>query len=118
MKNLRLSLMILASGLFILSCEKKEEPVTEIEEKTVEVQEEAIILEYEISPKSDSGVSGKVKFTQNGDEVTMEVNMAGLTPGEHGIHIHEHADCSSDDGTSAGGHWNPAGTDHGKWGKE
>jgi len=34
----------------------------------------------------------------------------------HAIHIHEKSDCSSDDGKSTGGHWNPTGTSHGKWG--
>lgn len=118
MKKLRLSLMILAAGLFILSCDKKEEPITNIEEEVIELQEEETVLEYDISPKSDSGVSGTVKFTQKENEVVMELSMSGLTPGEHGIHIHEHDDCSADDGSSAGGHWNPTESDHGKWGEE
>ena len=42
--------------------------------------------------------------------------MSGLTPGEHAIHIHEKADCSSADGKSTGGHWNPTFAPHGKWG--
>ena len=40
----------------------------------------------------------------------------GLKPGNHAIHIHEKADCSSDDGKSAGGHWNPTFEVHGLWG--
>lgn len=73
--------------------------------KTVSVQ---------MSPKSGSDVNGTVTFTQNGEEVTMNAEFTGLTEGEHAIHIHENADCSADDGTSAGGHWNPMGEDHGK----
>ncbi|MBB1489809.1 superoxide dismutase family protein, partial [Oceanospirillum sp. D5] len=38
------------------------------------------------------------------------------TAGEHAIHIHQTADCTSADGKSAGGHWNPTGKPHGKWG--
>ena len=44
------------------------------------------------------------------------VNLKGLEPGEHAIHIHEAGDCSSDDGKSAGGHWNPTDHDHGHLG--
>ena len=48
--------------------------------------------------------------------LTLEI--AGATPGEHAFHLHEIGDCSADDGTSAGGHWNPTHADHGKWGEE
>ena len=44
--------------------------------------------------------------------------MTGLTPGIHAIHIHEKADCTAADGSSAGGHWNPTFKKHGKWGVE
>jgi Cu-Zn family superoxide dismutase len=44
--------------------------------------------------------------------------LTGLKPGIHGIHIHEKADCSSPDGKSAGGHWNPTFKSHGKWGSD
>ena len=38
----------------------------------------------------------------------------GLKPGqEHGFHIHEAGDCSSGDGMSAKGHFNPLGKPHG-----
>jgi Cu-Zn family superoxide dismutase len=46
--------------------------------------------------------------------VTAEVR--GLTPGEHGFHMHEKGDCSSGDGMSTGGHWNPDSTPHGPQG--
>jgi len=46
----------------------------------------------------------------------MTAVMDGLTEGTHAIHIHDKADCSSADGKSTGGHWNPTATPHGKWG--
>ena len=44
------------------------------------------------------------------------MEVMGLNPGVHAVHIHEKADCSSPDGKSAGGHWNPTLSKHGKWG--
>ncbi|MEY2633757.1 MAG: hypothetical protein RIR00_2411, partial [Pseudomonadota bacterium] len=37
----------------------------------------------------------------------------GLTPGEHGFHIHDSGDCSAADASSAKGHFNPTGKQHG-----
>jgi Cu-Zn family superoxide dismutase len=39
-------------------------------------------------------------------------DLIGLTPGKHGFHIHEFGDCSSPDGKSAGGHFNPDNNPH------
>jgi len=40
--------------------------------------------------------------------------VSGLTPNqEHGFHVHEKGDCSSGDGMSSGGHYNPTGRPHG-----
>nr|WP_321233301.1 superoxide dismutase family protein [uncultured Psychroserpens sp.] len=69
-----------------------------------------------LDAKSNSGVTGNVIFKQDQGVVTMIAVLGGLTEGEHAIHIHEKADCSSDDGKSSGGHWNPTGQPHGKWG--
>jgi superoxide dismutase, Cu-Zn family len=56
--------------------------------------------------------SGTVTFTQKGDKVAVMARVSGLTPGSHGFHIHEKPDCTSGDGMSAGGHFNPLGRPH------
>jgi len=49
-----------------------------------------------------------------GDKVRVEANLSGLKPdAEHGFHVHEKGDCSSGDGMSTGGHFNPLGKSHG-----
>lgn len=73
-------------------------------------------IEITMEPKSDSKVAGKATFTETNGVVTLEAKLTGLKPGVHGIHIHEKADCSAADGSSAGGHWNPTFQSHGKWG--
>ncbi len=66
-----------------------------------------------LQARSGSNVSGTVSFTQNGERLLVEARVAGLTPGEHGFHVHEAGDCSAADASSAKGHFNPAGKAHG-----
>jgi superoxide dismutase, Cu-Zn family len=44
---------------------------------------------------------------------TLLVSVAGLTPGDHGIHLHTTGKCEGPDFSSAGGHLNPTGREHG-----
>ena len=64
-------------------------------------------------PASGSQVHGEAKFTQVGNRVRVTAEIAGLTPGAHGFHIHEKGDCSAADGMSTGGHFNPLAKKHG-----
>ena len=73
---------------------------------------------YKINSKSGTNTQGTADFVQKGKNVKMDLNVYKLTPGIHAVHIHEKGDCSATDGSSAGGHWNPAKNDHGKWGSE
>ena len=73
-------------------------------------------LSITLDPKNNSQATGTVVFSQDGNLVTMKADMKGLSEGIHAIHLHEKADCSSDDGKSTGGHWNPTFSKHGAWG--
>lgn len=58
--------------------------------------------------------TGAVTFVQSGDKVKVSGVVTGLKANtEHGFHVHEKGDCSSSDGMSAGGHFNPGGQPHG-----
>ena len=60
-----------------------------------------------------NSAAGTVTFTQKGDKVQVVANITGLKPGqEHGFHIHDKGDCSSGDGMSTAGHYNPLGKPH------
>jgi Cu-Zn family superoxide dismutase len=69
----------------------------------------------QLESKSGSEVTGQGVFELEGDKVTLYLSLQNLPPGVHAVHIHEFGDCSAEDGTSAGGHWNPLEMDHGKW---
>lgn len=70
-----------------------------------------------INPTSGSTVTGMAVFTLTGETVMLSIEIQNTSPGVHGVHIHENGDCSSPDGKSAGGHWNPTEVAHGKWGE-
>jgi Cu-Zn family superoxide dismutase len=71
-----------------------------------------------LQPTKGSTVKGTVNFEQRGDKVRVVANVSGLRPnGEFGFHIHEAGDCSSGDGMSAKGHFNPFGKPHGHHGQ-
>jgi Cu-Zn family superoxide dismutase len=67
-----------------------------------------------LAPTKGNSAGGTVSFEQRGSKVLVSGTVSGLKPNaEHGFHVHEKGDCSSGDGMSAGGHFNPAGAGHG-----
>jgi Cu-Zn family superoxide dismutase len=125
MKTLKLIVLAFLS-ITVFGCkgEKKETTGQENDKETVEIitneeqkeKDNTKTLEFILEPKSNSKVSGKVVFIESEGMVNMVAELTGLSEGEHAIHIHEKADCTSADGKSTGGHWNPTMEPHGKWG--
>ena len=123
MKKISLLLigLILMSSYSCKEAKKEAEEASEAVEESMEMVQEEVMEEsiaFKMEPKSDSNVSGEVRFTEKDGMVSMSATFSGLSAGEHAIHIHEKADCSAADGTSTGGHWNPTAEPHGKWGDE
>ena len=70
-----------------------------------------------LASSSGSLVSGKLTLRTMGDGVHLTGTVGGFAAnGQHGIHVHEKGDCSAVDASSAGGHFNPAATVHGRAG--
>ena len=67
----------------------------------------------QLKPTKGNKAFGEVTFEQVGGKVRVIANVDGLVPGrEHGFHIHDAGDCSSGDGMSTKGHFNPFGRPH------
>lgn len=66
-----------------------------------------------LSHTSGNIVAGVVGFTQTDHGVLVVADITGLTPGQHGFHIHEFGDCRAADAMSAGEHFNPYNLPHG-----
>ena len=125
MKRIQLACFSLAI-IGMVSCKNEtkkemdtqEDEVQEVVKQKTENKElgQSKRLAFNLASKSDSDATGSVVFSETNGKVTFKAKIQGLTPGTHAIHIHEEADCSSPDGTSTGGHWNPTFEDHGKWG--
>lgn len=120
MKRFPFILLAVFALAITTSCktDKKETPTEETtNDMPFETKAENVkTLQVNLEPKSNSKVQGTAVFTEKDGEVTLVATISGMTEGEHAIHLHEKADCSSDDGTSTGGHWNPTMQPHGKWG--
>jgi len=71
-----------------------------------------------LEPTKGNKAIGEVSFEQVGSKVRVVAQVIRLPAnGEFGFHIHEKGDCSSGDGMSAGGHFNPYGKPHGQGGE-
>jgi Cu-Zn family superoxide dismutase len=77
-------------------------------------QDDSLRATAALQSTKGSKAFGEANFHQAGDRVRVVVSAEGLRPGrEHGFHIHEVGDCSSGDGMSTKGHFNPHGKPHG-----
>jgi superoxide dismutase, Cu-Zn family len=69
-------------------------------------------IEVDLQAKSGSKLAGKATLTETPEGVKVVLSVENVTPGDHGAHVHEKGDCSAEDGSSAGGHFNPGGHPH------
>lgn len=111
----------MALFLFLSACntgnKQGDEAQSGSDEQQQEQQADQASAKASMDPASGSQVKGEATFTQEGEgSVRFELTVENLTPGEHAVHIHEKGDCSAEDASSAGGHWNPTMKPHGKRG--
>lgn len=66
-----------------------------------------------IHARDGGDVLGSVTFEKAEGGVNVNAQLSGLEQGKHGFHIHQYGDCTAEDLTSAGGHYNPHDMQHG-----
>lgn len=70
-----------------------------------------LVVHLKTSAGQDAGTAA---FTQLKDgRLSIKLKLKNLPFGEHAVHIHEKAVCDAPDFKGAGGHFNPAGKQHG-----
>ncbi len=106
-----LSTVILITAFFITGCaqQQQQEETTQKKATPSTNYTKAVAV---VHPTEGDSVNGTVTFEKTSEGVHVQAQLSGLAKGRHGFHIHQYGDCSASDGTSAGGHYNPAGNDH------
>ncbi len=61
----------------------------------------------------DGREAGRAMVREVAGGLRVTVDARGITPGDHGVHIHTVGKCDGPDFMTSGGHWNPTGTKHG-----
>ncbi len=64
---------------------------------------------------TEGKVIGNATLEDGKGGVRLTISAEGIEPGVHGFHVHEKGECKTPDFKSAGGHFNPTGTEHGLW---
>ncbi|MFB1082821.1 superoxide dismutase family protein [Jeotgalibacillus sp. JSM ZJ347] len=82
-----------------------------LQESTVPATAVPAIESKMINSEGEDIGSAVLKETEEG--VLIQISVKGLEPGEKAVHIHETGACTPPDFKSAGGHFNPAGKQHG-----
>ncbi|MEX2401540.1 MAG: superoxide dismutase family protein [Rhodothermales bacterium] len=102
--------LALTGSIALLGCETDQQGDDLSTDDMTRTQETAVA---QLEPTEGNDVTGTVTFTALNGSVQIEGSVMNLSPGEHGFHVHEVGDCSAPDASSAGGHFNPEGVDHG-----
>jgi len=111
MKRLALLMLLVIPPLACKATSPNHSTMTQDDQKNAmaDVKKAVAVLH---GTNGNEDVHGVVWFTQKEGYIEVKAEVKGLAPGKHGFHIHEWGDCSSGDGKSAGGHFNPEGVHH------
>lgn len=125
MRHSRL-LLLTPALLALAACGSSEAPVSAQPEPDPHAGHEAAPVDHApiaeatavLAPTEGNATAGELHFSSHHGQISVTGTVTGLTPGgEHGFHVHEFGDCSAPDASSAGGHFNPFGVDHGRVGE-
>jgi len=113
-------LLAIAAACALAACSttaEKSQPASSSTAEPAAATSTASSATVNLAPASGSLVSGKLNMMPMDDGVHITGQVGGLGAGQtHAIHVHETGDCSAADASSAGGHFNPTGSEHGRAG--
>ncbi len=118
MFNLRLSFVAAVCGAALMSaCQKPQQPSDEMAANDMgamnEAEPGAAMPAAQLMDGNGKAI-GQVVMSEDANGLTLKLTVAGLPAGTHGVHLHEKGMCDGPKFESAGGHWNPAGKQHGR----
>lgn len=108
MRNHLMLLGVLAISAIASGCAQEAEG----EAETSTRQSDAAGAAYDILG-ADGEIVGRLELIDGAGGVLLKAEIEGLSPGEHGFHLHETGRCEPPF-TSAGGHYNPTDRMHGR----
>ncbi|NGP89818.1 superoxide dismutase family protein [Fodinibius halophilus] len=108
LKNVFVALLLTVTAIGCAQQEAEETKKKEMAEPATKHSQAVAV----VHATAGNEVSGTVTFTKKEKGVRVQADLSGLSEGKHGFHVHQYGDCRADDGTSAGGHYNPADNKH------
>lgn len=112
MRNTMIPAAILAIGL--AACGSPETADETATEAAADATTPAATAEATAALKTPDGAdAGTATATEGIGGVRISLNVRGLPPGEHGVHVHMTGACEPPRFESAGSHWNPTAQQHG-----
>lgn len=100
--------MMPKSALLLLTC-----PLSLVACTTVPSSSADTLLAQSVLTTPSGTAAGMAEIRQSGSDILMIAKVSGLTPGQHGIHLHQTGKCEGPGFTTAGGHLNPSAHQHG-----
>ena len=103
------TLLVISFSIFLVGCASSEEKA----EKEKATSDTPLTASAKVISSNNESL-GEARFEEQDNGVKVTVEVSGLSPGKHGIHIHEVGKCEGPDFGTAGGHFNPTFKEHGK----
>jgi superoxide dismutase, Cu-Zn family len=117
-KRARIQAIVISAAFAVLGCGEREETQRDVAQGHEPATTRPAVpapraIEVEIAPRSGSELRGTATFEPRAEGVLVRVVLQNAPPGLHAVHVHESADCSAADASSAGEHFNPEKQPHG-----
>lgn len=103
------------ASLIVLAACQDQDTTTEVvqDEPPAVVETEAAQVATATLLTAEGEPAGTVTATASPAGLVISLDAVGISPGQHGVHVHTTGSCEGPTFQSAGGHWNPTDRMHG-----